>query len=165
MGLVDAYLQLGLAASALLILRVLLLPLLAYNMRWSFRGFVELLKGRSYPTSLYETVVFMFSGACMGYSALTLLGREVSAWSLPWSLAFQCMILVAAIAAFIGNKVAATVKFERFYWLFASNNLDVAVRMAEMNVADPEFAEGALATAEATLALKLAKEALNGEPD
>lgn len=161
--LANTHIELGLAASALLILRVMLVPLLLYNMRWSFSGFVDLIKGNSYPTSLYQTVVFMFSGASLGYNVVTFLGRTVSTWSIPWSLAFQCMILVAGVAALIGNKVAATVRFERFYWLFSSNNLDVATRMAEINMIDPDFAQGTLEAAEATVSLRMAKEALDGK--
>lgn len=162
--LFASHIELGLAASALLILRLLIIPLLVYNMSWSFSGFRELIKGNSYPTSLYQTVVFMFTGASLGYAILTFFGRMVSEWSLPWSLAFQCMILLGSIAALIGRKVSITVDFERFYWLFTSDNLDVATRMAELNVRDPEFTQSVLETAEATLAIKLAREVVNGKP-
>ena len=165
MDLIDSHLSLGLVATALLTLRILITPLLLYNASWSFKGFLQLLKGDAFPTSIYQTTVFMFSGAVLGYNVLTFLGRNVSTWSLPWSLTFQCMILTASIAVFIGRRVAVTVDFERFYWLFNSGNLDIATRVAEMNEADPEYTEGVVSTAETTLALKLAKRAIENNAD
>ena len=158
-------LSLGLATTALLVLRMLMTPLLIYNMGWSFKGFRQLLRGDAYPTSLYQTVVFMFSGAVLGYNGLTFTGRVVSDWSEPWSLGFQCMIVVASVCAFIGRRVAVTVDFEKFYWLFSSNNLDIAVRAAELNMADPEYIEEMLNVAETTVAVRMAKRAINGSVD
>lgn len=158
-------LSLGLATTALLVLRMIMTPLLVYNMGWSFKGFRQLLKGDAYPTSLYQTVVFMFSGAVLGYNCLTFTGRVVSDWSEPWSLGFQCMITVASVCAFIGRRVAATVDFEKFYWLFSSNNLNIAVRAAELNIADPEYTEEMLHVAETTVAVRMAKRAINGTLD
>ena len=165
MSLLEAAESVGLAAVAVLVMRILLTPLLLYNLRWSFGGFRQLLKGVVFPTSLYQTVVFMFSGAVLGYNILAFFGRTVSTWSLPWSLAFQCMILLGSVAAFVGRRLAVSLNFENFYWLFSSGNLDLAVRVAEMNEADPEFTEGAVAAAEQTLALQLAKKAINGSPN
>tara|TARA_Y100001968_G_C19454482_1_gene771893 strand:- start:75867 stop:76364 length:498 start_codon:yes stop_codon:yes gene_type:complete len=163
--LIDMHLSLGLAATALLALRMLLTPLLLYNMGWSFKGFRQLVQGRAYPTSLYQTVVFMFSGAVLGYNGLTFGGRLVSDWSEPWSLGFQCMIAVASVSALIGRRIAVTIDFERFYWLFTSDNLEVAVRAAELNMADPEYTQEMLNVAETTVAVRLAKRAINGTAD
>ena len=161
----EYYYSMGLAGAALIMLRLIMTPLLIYNAHWSFNGFRLLLKGVAFPTSLYQTTVFMFSLGVLGYNALTFLGRTVSTWSIPWSLSFQCMFLLAALSALIGRKVADTLNFEKFYWLFSSNNLDIAVRAAEMNAADPEFTQEAIAVAETTLAVRLAKKAINGNAD
>jgi len=161
MELLDTYLSLGLAATALIVLRILLTPLLLYNMSWSFKGFVSLLKGDAFPMSLYQSVVFFFSAGTLGYNILVFCGREVSEWTIPWSLMLQCTLMIGSIIALIGRRVAAIVDFERFYWLFTTDNLDLAVRVAHMNEADTNFTKGVIESAETTLALELARKAVN----
>lgn len=160
-ALLDNHFSLGLTATALIVLRILMMPFIFYNLGWSFKGFKQLIGGAVYPTSLYQSVVFFSSLGLMGYHVMAVLGRTAQSWSEPYSLALQCLFFLAMLIATIGRRIAVTVDFERFYWLFEQNNLDVAVRIAELNQLDPEYTEGVLDLAENNLAIQLARRTSN----
>lgn len=147
----------GLTETSILILRLLMTPLLVYNMTWSIAGFKSLIKGVSFPASIYQSVVFLMSFGLLGFNLMAFLGNEASAWSLPFSLIFLCAFFLASILAFFGNKYAVAEGFERFYWLFKEGHMGLALRIADLNRLDPDYAEETLALAEAGLALHLAK--------
>lgn len=149
--------SLGLVGTSVLIIKMLMLPLILYNLSWSFRGLWQFLRGISFPTSVYQSVIFFTSIGLLGYQLLAIFGRTSSSWSEPYALALQCIFFLSMTCAFIGRRAAITVDFARFYWLFQSNNLDVAVRAAELNQLDPEYAENALHMAETGMAFHLAR--------
>lgn len=151
------YLELNLIIWALLAIRFLMLPLIVYNLGWSFRGFINFVNGKEYPACLYESLVFFMSLGLSGYHLMYFIGRTSSDWSLPYSLALQCLFFLASLVAFIGRRLSITLNFQKFYWLFESNNLEVAVRMAHLNQLDPDFAKKSLEAAESSMVLHLAK--------
>lgn len=158
-------LALGLSATALLVLRLIMVPLLIFNISWSYKGFKWVLKGASFPTSIYQSVVFLMSMGLLGYHALTIGGALLDPWALPFSLALQCMFFLASLLAFAGRQYAIVFKFEQFYWLFDEDHLDIAVRAAQINKFDPVYADAVLDAAEADVALKMAKKALDRGPE
>lgn len=152
-------------AWALLLIRFAMLPLVVYNIAWSFRSCVDFIMGRNFPASLYESMVFFMSMGLMGYHLLSFLGRTTSDWSHSYSLALQCFFFLASLVAAIGRRLAMTVDFEKFYWLFKDNHLEMAIRIAEINHIDPEFAEETLSKAEKAMTSRLAKGLVNrGNP-
>ena len=157
--------ELGFPAAALIMMRLLMVPLLIYNMSWSSMGFKDLVAGRPFPTAIYRSTVFTFSAAALGYHALAFIGREVSEWSVLWSFFLQCAFMLGCVAAAIGRKLAITAHFESFYWLFSSNNLDIAVRSAQLNEVDPDYTEAMLGAAEAAMAVKIAKKEIEENRD
>lgn len=150
--------SLGFTAQATLLVRLLMVPLILYNLGWTFRGFVELLKGIPYPTSIYQSVVFLMSSGLLGFHILAFMGRSSPSWNSA-ALAMQCLFLLACILALVGRRIAISMNFERYYWLFETNNLDVAIRMGKINQLDPKFASATLESAETTLAIRLARKA------
>lgn len=159
----DPAFTLGLTATAILVIRTLMIPLVVYNIIWSFKGTMQFFRGIHFPTSLYQSVIFFMSTGLLGYHALALLGRDVSPWSQPYSLMLQCLFFLASGIAFIGRRVAASIDFERFYWLFRDNNLGLAVRVAEMNEMDSDYTHEVIEVAESTLAIRLAKKAVDAK--
>lgn len=160
--LADTF-SLGFSATALLFVRLLMTPFLIYNLVWSFKGCLDFLKGRNYPACLYESVIFFMSFGCLGYNALVFAGRTASEWSHPYSLALQCVFFLAVLIATIGKRLSLTSRFEKFYWLLTGTNLDVALRIAEMNQLDESFTHATLDAAEGTLAIRLAQKAMRRE--
>ena len=142
-----------------------MVPLLIYNMVWSFKGLMQFTKGISYPASVYQSVVFLLCAGIFGAHSLALMGKAFYDWSSPYVLIIQCMFFSAASIAAYGRKVAVTSQFEEFYWLFNSNNLDLAVRAAQLAEFDRDFAARSIDAAETAAAVKLANRVLNGDND
>lgn len=163
--LLEGHYSLGLAATALIVLRLLMIPILTYNILWSAKGFWQLLRGITFPTSIYQSVVFLFSSGVMGYHILAFFGQASTGWSVPWSLGLQCVVLLASVLAFVGRKISIVLDFEKFYWIFSSDNLDLAMRVSEMNQMDPHYTKQMVEAAETTLAIRLAQKAVNGKLD
>jgi hypothetical protein len=155
--------SLGLTATALLVLRMIMIPFVIYNLLWSARSVWDFMRGRNFPSCLYESMVFFMCSGLAGYHVMAFMGNSPSSWSLPFSLALQCIFFLAVIIAALGKRLALTTHFEKFYWLLSGNNLDVAVRAAHLNELDSEYTMRSLEAAETTLAVRLAKKAINGE--
>lgn len=160
--MIAVHLDAGLVAISVFLIRMIMVPMLLYNVWWSFVGAKKLLRGTFTPAMIHEASVFFFSLGLLGYHSLAAVGRIDGGWAAPYSLALQCILFVATLCALIGHRLAITVKFERLYWLFTNNNLDVAVRAAHLNAIDPEYIEGALTAAEATLAVRIIQNNHNG---
>jgi hypothetical protein len=153
--------SLGFAATTLLVLRLIMIPFLIYNLSWSVKSFWNFVTGKNYPACLYESMIFFMSMGLLGYHLLTLSGHYNSEWSSPIALVLHCLFFLAVIISTIGKRVSLTNNFEAFSWLMTSENLDVAVRVAHLNELDSEYTLRALEAAETTLALRLARKAIN----
>lgn len=158
-------LNLGLVTIALAVLRILMIPLIVYNLVWTVGGVVDLVKGQALSSSIHKTTVFFFSAGVLGYHMLAFLGHSALDWTTPWSLLLQCVLFLATIMALVSKGFAVASDFDESDWLFTNNNLDVAVRIAEMNQLDPEFTKNMLEAGESTMAVHLAKKAIADNAD
>lgn len=156
--------NLTLMTVTLVILRVLLTPLAIYNACWSATGFFSLLRGKNFPTSIYQSVVFSASCGILGFQLLALAGVRRNE-DPAITLALLCTFFLANILSAFGRRYHMVMQFEKFYWLFQENNLDVAVRAAELNRFDPRYTEGILTNAETEMAVEMVRRTMHKKED
>lgn len=149
---------------ALVVLRILMLPLLVYNMCWSYTGFYSLMRGRDFPTSIYQSVIFSFCVGILGAQVMWLLGVQ-SSITPPGALLALCFFFLGNILAAFGRKYHSIMDFDKFYWLFHDDNLDMAVRAAKLNEFDPKFTRALIDNAEAQMAVEMVRRTMHKKED
>lgn len=156
--------NISLMAATLILLRVLLTPLAIYNVSWSWRGFLSLLQGKNFPTSIYQSVVFAACSGILGFQLLALYGIKRNE-NPAITLALLCTFFLSNILAAFGRRYHMVMNFEKFYWLFHNANLDVAVRAAHLSEFDEKFTENLLASAETQMAIEMVRRSMNKKDD
>lgn len=151
--LVDHF-SLGLPSNALMIIRMLMVPLLIYNLSWSIKGFWQLIRGIPYPTSVYQSATFLSTLGVLALHNLAFAGRPFQNWSLPYLLMIHCAFFASAAASAYGRRISIVNQFEKFYWLFNKGNLDLAARVSVLAEQNLEFTTRAIETAETALSLE-----------
>ena len=152
--------SLTLMSVTLVVLRVLLTPLALYNVSWSAMGFLSLLRGKNFPTSIYQSVVFASSVGILGFQLLALAGVKRNE-DPAITLALLCTFFLANILSAFGRRYHTVMNFESFYWLFHNDNLDIAIRAAKLNETDPKFTEGLITHAETQVAVEIVRRTMN----
>jgi hypothetical protein len=163
MEMLAEHFSLGVTTTTTLVMRMLMVPLLLYNMFWSFKGFWQFVKGIAYPGSLYSAVVFLGAVALMMGHMLAFTGKAVYDQSSIYILLIQCIWFAAVLTTIYGKTVTIRTKADDFFWLFNNNNLDLALRTAHLAEFDRSFTQDVIDSAENTAAMKLVSKALRNE--
>lgn len=126
----------NLIADTVIAFRIFLIPMVLYNMSYSWIGFRDGLLGKVNPVSLYLSTIFFALVPQLGFSVTAIMSAEEvgsGPLTLIW-LMFFAMFNIAAISARLTGQFAL---FDKFIWLFERNNLDVAIRAVKLSHVDP----------------------------
>ena len=142
---------------ALEICSLVLIPLTVFNAIWSFSGLCNMLRNQVHPSSIYRTVIFFASAGLLGKSIGALMLVDAAATG-AFTLLVNLLALLAMIFALVGNMTNSAARFDKFFWLFRGDNLNVATRAASLNEFDPDLVQKVLSKCERKLVKKIVED-------
>lgn len=152
--------QHGLTPFSILVLRSLLVPLLLYNLIWSFQGIFHFWKTHVFPVSIYKAMIFLFTAGVVVRQINFFVGYPTEDFSVG-ALIAVCFTALASITAAVTHRLNLATRLKTYYWLMMHENMDVAVRAAELSRFDREYMEGVMDNAETTIAVSMAQKAMS----
>lgn len=148
------FINMSLMAVTVWFFRLAMVPMILYNLTFSFSGFWDYMLGRDNPTAIYRSVLFFGCSALLGFQTVALTGAE-DVGAGPWTLLFVMLFTLMNITAILGRKLNRFGEFDKFMWLFEGQNLTAAIRAARVNQVNPDLIDKHLAMAELKVLDKL----------
>ena len=133
----NLFLELDFVARVVIIIRIILVPMLLFNLSFTWRGIWDIFKGHPTPTSLYRAVLFLAFLPQFGFNTTAILSFEPVGEG-PISLGLLLLFLLSNILAIFGRVMNQHGKFDDFRWLFEGYRLTTAIRVVRLSEVDPK---------------------------
>lgn len=139
--------DLNLMAATVMIFRLIMIPMILYNLSYSWTGLRDLFRGQNNPTIIYRCQLFFGCLALLGFQTVALTKVE-EVGSGPWTLLFVLLFTLMNIAAIFGRRLNQEGAFDTFMWIYQSDYLKTAARSVKVSGIDAEIMEHYLQKAE-----------------
>lgn len=147
----------GLISDIVMAFRIFLIPMVLYNMSHTCKAFRQVVSGRANPMSLYRSILFFTLVPQLGLSVTAIIHAE-EVGSGPLSLIWLMFFAMFNIAVIAGRYTHQVADFDKFFWLFEQDNLDVAIRAVKLNHVDPEGYEECTGNSEVKIVERILKD-------
>ena len=158
LNLLDSLFAAGVVPASVYLLRAAFIPLLIYNLWWSAKGGLLFWKKQEFPISMYKTMIAFFTVGALARAVGFFWNYPHTDLS-PAALVGVCVTIIASILAAYTHRFNLAQQLRTFYWLVSHENVELAVRTAELAKFDRKYMKGVLDNAETDIAVGLAKKA------
>lgn len=125
------------------IIRAILTPIILYNLVYTYKGPLELLKSKVHPISIYRSVLFFSMLPVLGFN-LVAFTRFEDLGEGNVSLAMLLLFLLANIGMVAGNLLNMYARFDEYTKLLEGENLSIATKAVTLYALEPELMDEAL---------------------
>ncbi len=159
----NLFVGLDLIEIKVLLFRMLMIPLILFNLSFTAPGFWQVMRGNLNPSSLYRSVLFFGLVPQLGFH-LTSLSSMEQVGEGPLTLLWLMFFMLFNVGAAAGRVLNQFGKFDDLIELYQSQHIGTAIRVVQLSNLDRETMERYLNKVEIEVVKKVVAEDV-GVPD